>query len=106
MQVSVQNGAGQFEVIIPPAPGSSFCDGKFHDILVDKANDKVTVTVDSLPSKSASKLGSTSVDAGGNAYIGGIPGKTSDLITFLGSNSSTVKIGCIVIVAYGLLPWQ
>ena len=74
MQVSVQNGAGQFEVSVPPAPGSTFCDGKAHEIDVVKKNDKVTVTVDNLPSKSASKTGSISVDAGDTAYFGGIPG--------------------------------
>jgi len=97
VQVSVQNGAGQFEVIIPPAPGSSFCDGKLHDILVDKANDKVTVTVDSLPSKSASKSGSTSVDAGGNAYIGGIP---ASIKSFYGVRSRASFNGCIVQYLY------
>ena len=92
VRVLVQNGAGSFGVSIPPAPGSSFCDSKPHDILVNKVDGKVTVTVDSLPSKSASKSGSTSVDAGGNAYIGGIPGEASGLIIIFGSNLSKANI--------------
>lgn len=75
IQVSCQNGAGQFEVFIQPAPGTSFCDGQAHEIVVDKNRDKITVTVDSLPSKSASRKGSTSVDTKDTAYFGGIPSK-------------------------------
>ena len=71
----MQNGAGQFEVAVPPASGTTFCDGKPHEILVVKDKSKVTVTVDSLPSKSASKTGSISVDTPDTAYFGGIPGK-------------------------------
>ena len=40
----------------------------------------MTVTIDSLPSKSASKKGSISVDAGDTAYLGGIPGRTCHTI--------------------------
>ena len=77
VQVSVQNGAGQFEVAVPPAAGTTFCDGQAHEIIVEKVKAKVTVKIDSLPPKSAERKGASSVDTPDTAFFGGLPGKSS-----------------------------
>ena len=72
--MKLQNGAGTHGVSVEPAPGTSFCDGRDHKIVVKKVRFDVTLTVDNLPSKKVTgPKGPSSVDNNGKYFIGGIP---------------------------------
>ncbi|XP_022089419.1 laminin subunit alpha-like isoform X2 [Acanthaster planci] len=88
-----ENGGGIIEAIYAPPEGAFFlCDGNWHDILVEKAENELRLTVDGEPGERA--LGSTNAiaaDTRDPLYFGGIP----DNAEHQGLSIRDKFVGCI-----------
>ncbi|XP_038056998.1 laminin subunit alpha-2-like [Patiria miniata] len=88
-----ENGGGQIVATYVPPEGTFFpCDGNWHDILVEKTKNLLTLTVDGEPGEPG--LGSynfPSADTTAPLFFGGIP----DGASHTGLTTAERFVGCI-----------